>query len=173
LGVTFHFETALAALGFGGGRITGAQLADGTPVGADHYVLAVNPFAAAEILDRTPALAAVEQLRAFRPLIQDGPHTQVSFRLAFGEPIRFPRKRTAVVVADSPFNLTLFAEEQVWKPEVPLGDGVRSLWTGTSCVGTVPGIIHGKDVNHCTKEQFIEEVVAQVARCGALDRPTD
>jgi hypothetical protein len=168
-GVALAFSTALDQFEFDGQQVTGARLADGSPVRADHYVLAINPFAAADILERTPALAALDQLRSFRPLVQDGPHTQVSFRVAFSEPIKFPRARTAVVVADAPFNLTLFAEEQVWKREVPLGAGVESLWTGTSCVGTVPGLVHGKTVNHCTKEQFIDEVLAQIARCGALD----
>jgi len=168
-GVALHFSSSLHQLGFDGRQVTGARLEDGTAVVADRYVLAINPFATADILDRTPTLQSLEQLRLFRPLVQDGPHTQVSFRLAFAEPVKFPRARTAVVVADSPFNLTLFAEEQVWKPEVPLGAGVESLWTGTSCIGTEPGIIHGRPVNRCTKEQYIEEVLAQIARCGALD----
>jgi hypothetical protein len=57
----------------------------------------------------------------FKPLIKDGPHIQVSFRVPFSEEIRFPRDRVAVVVSDSEFNLTLFAEEQVWSKEVDLG----------------------------------------------------
>src|SRR5690606_22534502 len=112
---------------------------------------------------------AQPELREFKPLIQDGPHVQVSFRLAFAEPIRFPRERTALVLADSEFNLTLFAQEQAWRRDVDLGKGVASLWTGTSCVATVPGRLHGLPVVRCTKQQFIEEVKAQVFGCGALD----
>ena len=74
----------------------------------------------------------------------------------------------AVVLADTPFNLTLFAEEQVWRPEVSLGEDVESLWTGTSCIGSEPGVVHGRPVNFCTKQQFIDEVLAQISRCGAL-----
>jgi len=94
---------------------------------------------------------------------------QVSFRLAFAEEIKFPRARTAVVVSDSEFNLTLFAEEQVWDKEVDLGKNVKSLWTGTSCISSVPGRIFRKPVNNCTKEEFIEEVEAQILSCGALN----
>ena len=136
---------------------------------ADVYVLATNPFAAAEILERTPQLAQKEQLRLFRPLVQDGPHTQVSFRIAFSEKLAWPGKRTAVVIADSEFNLTLFAQEQVWAPGINLGDGVKSLWTGTACVATKPGRIHAKALVKCTKEEFIEEVMAQLSRCEGLD----
>lgn len=168
-GVTFAWNQPLAKLDFDAQLITRATLKSGEHVAADAYILATTPFAAAEILSRTPALEALPELRNFRPLIQDGPHVQVSFRLAFAEPIRFPRERTAVVVADSEFNLTLFAEEQVWRPNVDLGCGVESLWTGTTCVGTMPGRIHGRPVIHCTKEQFIDEVKAQIFACDSLN----
>lgn len=55
-------------------------------------------------------------------------------------------------------DLTLFAEEQVWDKGVDLGQNIKSLWTGTSCISTVPGRIYHKPVNTCTKEEFIEEV---------------
>jgi hypothetical protein len=47
--------------------------------------------------------------------------------------------------------------------------GAKSLWAGTSCVGTVPGRIHKLPVRFCSKEQFIEEVVAQILGCESLD----
>ena len=168
-GVRFFWNEPLVQLGFDGRTITSARLQFGAECKADLYVLATNPFAAAQIVDRTPGLENERELRLFKPLVQDGPHTQVSFRIAFSEPIRFPRARTAVVVTDSEFNLTLFAQEQVWRSDVNLGDGVKSLWTGTSCVGTVPGRVHKLPVIQCTKEQFIEEVKTQIFDCSSLD----
>jgi hypothetical protein len=169
LGVQFHWKSALHRLDLRGGRIAGAQLRAGERVRADVYVLATHPFAAAEIVARTPALEKLDQLRSFRPLVQDGPHTQVSFRIAFEEPIYWPRPRTAVVVGDSEFNLTLFAEEQVWRRGVDLGEDVAALWTGTACVSSQPGRVHGLPLDRCTKEQFLDEVRAQLAGCDGLD----
>jgi len=168
-GVDFFWKQSLHKLDYDGEKITTAQLASGDTVQADIYVLATNPFAAVDILERTPELAEKDQLRLFKPLIQDGPHTQVSFRIAFSEKITWPRKRVGVVIADSEYNLTLCAEEQVWAPDVDLGAGVESLWTGTACVGTVPGRLYGTPVVECTKEQFIEEVKAQLFSCEGLD----
>lgn len=168
-GVNFFWHQSLHSLDFDGENVTKAHMESGLEVKADFFVLAVTPFAAAELLARTPLLEAERELRLFKPLTQDGPHTQVSFRIAFSEPVSFPRKRTAVIVADSEFNLTLFAQEQAWRPEVELAKGVRSLWTGTSCVGTVPGRIHGLPVAQCTREQFLEEVKAQILSCESLD----
>lgn len=167
-GVTFHWEKALTRLEFDGTCIISAFCGE-EKIQGDSYILATNPFFTADILNETPELEKREELRLFKPLIQDGPHTQVSFRLAFSEKIKFPRVRTAIVVSDSEFNITLFAEEQVWDKKVNLGRNVESLWTGTSCISTVPGRIYHKPVNTCTKEEFIEEVKAQIFSCGALD----
>lgn len=169
-GVAFSWREPLHQLHFDGKRLTSASLASGAEVRADVYVLAANPFAAADILERTPQLAQQEQLRLFRPLVQDGPHVQVSFRIAFSENLAWPNPRTALVIADSEFNLTVFAQEQVWAPGVNLGEGVKSLWTVTACVATKPGRIHAKPLVNCTREEFIEEAMAQLASCEGLDQ---
>ena len=167
-GVNFYWEKALTKLEFDGTTIISAFCGE-EKIQGDIYILAINPFITADILSQTPALERQAELNLFKPLIQDGPHTQVSFRFAFSEEIKFPRKRTAVVVSDSEFNLTLFAEEQVWDKEVDLGQNIKSLWTGTSCISSVPGRIYHKPVKNCMKEEFIEEVKAQILSCGALN----
>ena len=167
-GVQFFWEKPLTRLIFDKDNIVAAYCGE-EKVEADQYILAINPFFAADILSHTPALEAQEELKKFQPLIQDGPHTQVSFRLAFSEEIKFPRKRTAMVLSDTEFNLTLFAEEQAWDAQVDLGRNIESLWTGTSCTSSVPGRVYGKPVSNCTKEEFIAEIKAQVLSCGALN----
>jgi len=167
-GVQFSWHKGLSRLEFDGSRISAAYCGD-EQIEGDIFLLAINPFMTADILSATPELERQEELRLFKPLIQDGPHAQVSFRLAFGEAINFPRQRTAVVVSDSEFNLTLFAQEQVWDKSVDLGHNIKSLWTGTSCISSVPGRLYHKPVNNCSREEFIEEVKAQILSCGALD----
>ena len=167
-GVNFYWKKTLTKLEFDGTNIISAFCGE-EKIQGDIYILAINPFIAAHILSETPELEKLEELKLFKPLIQDGPHTQVSFRLAFSEEIKFPRKKVAVVLSDSEFNLTLFAEEQVWDKKVDLGRGVKSIWTGTSCISSVPGKIYQKPVNNCTKEEFIEEVKTQILNCGALN----
>jgi len=167
-GVNFYWEKSLTKLEFNGEKITAVYCSE-EEIQGDIYILAINPFITAGILSKTPVLEKQEELKLFKPLTQYGPHIQVSFRLAFSEEIRFPRKRTAIVVSDSEFNLTLFAEEQVWDKSVDLGQNIKSLWTGTSCISSVPGRIYHKPVNTCSKEEFIEEVEAQILSCGALD----
>jgi uncharacterized protein with NAD-binding domain and iron-sulfur cluster len=52
---------------------------------------------------------------------------------------------------------------------VDLGQNIKSLWTGTSCIGSIPGRIYRKPVIYCTKEEFIDEVKSQILSCGALN----
>lgn len=168
-GVVFFWEQSLFGFDFDGKDITAAYLESDMQVKADVYILAINPFATADILKRTPELARQDQLCLFEPLVQDGPHTQVSFRIGFSDAIAWPQKRSAVIITDSEFNLTLFAQEQVWSDAVGLGTGIKSLWTGTACAATVPGRVYGLPLVDCTKEQFIEEVLAQLHQCQGLD----
>lgn len=168
-GVQFQWRSPLHRLIHEGNRLTHAEIEGGAEVRADHFIVAINPFAMAAILERTPDLAWRQELGQFKSLVQDGPHVQVSFRIAFKERIRFPRPRTAAVLGETEFNLTLFAQEQVWMDRIHLGDGVGSLWTGTSCAASVPGRIHGLPVTRCTREQFIDEIRAQVLGCASLD----
>jgi len=168
-GVEFYWNSPLHKLQSDGESVHSAITGEGENVQADYYIVATDPFAAREIIDRSPGLASEPELLRFENLIQDGPHVQVSFRLAFAEPIHFPRERTAIVVADSEFNLTLFAEEQVWDRNVDLGANTESLWTGTSCVSSEPGRLTGLPVERCTREQFIAEVLDQILNCESLD----
>jgi uncharacterized protein with NAD-binding domain and iron-sulfur cluster len=168
-GVKFFWEKPLTKLEFDGIKIVSA-FSGNEKIQGDIYILAINPYLMVDILSKTPALEMQEELKLFKPLVQGSPHTQVSFRLAFSEEIKLPRKRTAAVISDSEFNLTVFAEEQVWDKDVDLGQNIKSLWTGTSCIGGFPGRIYHKPVSHCTKEEFIEEVKAQILSCGALNQ---
>lgn len=168
-GVEFFWKNSLKKFAFDGKNITTAFMESGEKVQADIYVVATNPFAAADIFDQTSELAKLEQIRLLRPLVADGPHTQVSFQLAFAEKIAWPRENSALLLPDSEFNLTLFAVEQVWDPTVSLGEGARTLWTGTACVATVPGSVYSVPLVNCTREQFIEEVKAQLFRCEGLN----
>jgi uncharacterized protein with NAD-binding domain and iron-sulfur cluster len=167
-GVNFYWGKTLTKLDFDGKNIIAAFCHEEKIV-ADLYVVAINPFMMSALLSDTPILEKQEELKKFKPLIQDGPHTQVSFRLAFNEKINFPRQRVAVVLSDSEFNLTLFAEEQVWDENVDLGNKIKSIWTGTSCISSVPGCVYHKPVNNCTKAEFIDEIKTQILNCGSLN----
>jgi hypothetical protein len=168
LGVEFEWSAELRSFHVEDQELCHAHLADGRVVDADAFVLAINPFAAADVVERAPELLLDPQLCLLRPLVHDGPHTQISLRMGFAEPIAWPRERTALVISESEFNLTLFAQEQAWAPEVDLGVGIRALWTITACVTSQPGRLYCLPALRLSKEQFIAEVRAQLLACDAL-----
>lgn len=173
-GVTFHFEHRLDDLQSEQGRITAARVTDLSKdktedVVADRYVLAINPFTTVDVLARSSrCLSYDEELKKFPVLVQDGPHVQVSLRVAFGEKLHLPGVRQMVILPDSAFDLTLIAQDLVWPASVELGQGVASLWSITACVSYEPGPLYGKPLVELTREQFIEECLHQLRSSAGL-----
>ncbi|MBS2037153.1 FAD-dependent oxidoreductase [bacterium] len=164
LGVKFHWNCPLQSL-----DVDGARLESGEVVAGDRYVLAINPFTLKQVVERSPYLQPDRELQKLAGLTQHGHHCQVGFRLAFSQPIQFPQERTAVVLADSEFNLTLFAQEQAWRTEIDLGREVESLWTGTACITTRAGRVYGKPLADCTQAELEREILTQILGCQALE----
>ena len=98
------------------------------------------------MLASMPELAPAKDAGPLPTLVGRGPHVRVSGQLGFAERIHFLQPRVAALLADTEFNLTLFAEDQVCWPGTDLGDGIQSLWTCTSCVSDVPGHLFGLPV---------------------------
>lgn len=174
LGVKFHFNAELKIFEARNAAVQSALVHqkkqnESQRLKADFFVLAINPYFAKEALFNSPGMANAPELPQHYGLTQGPGHIQVSFRLCFKEPVKFPRKRMAMVLAGSEYNLTLFAQEQAWSEEVDLGKDVSSLWTGTSCIETIPGRLYGKPVLACQKEEFKREIKEQVFKCESLN----
>jgi len=137
-----------------------------TRIKADHYILAINPFDIAHMVQKNASLSQDQELAKFKGLVQDGPHVQVSFRIGFDEPVAWEGDRVALIFSDSEFNLTIFRQDELWAPDASLGKNLKSLWSGTACMSFVPGGLYAKDLTRLTKAQFMEEVWRQIAKCA-------
>lgn len=142
---------------------------------ADYFISALNPFAMAKII-RSSQLQFDPQLAKFDKLIADGPHIQISFRIAFKDPIKlFPRIKeqnigeTAIVLTDSEYDITLFSQNQLWSKDVNLGHNVKALWSGTACLDCNPGKLYNLPMKYVTKQQFIDEIKYQIYKCRTLN----
>ena len=135
---------------------------------ADHYVLAVDPFTVHHLVKDSPELSKDPELVKFSGLVQEGEHHNISFRIGFKESVRFPGKDTVVSIPDSPWNITLYAQEHHWDSDVDLGgDGeIKGLWSGTICVCNQPGKeTGGRDALHVSREEFTKEILHQITSC--------
>jgi hypothetical protein len=136
----------------------------------DYYVMAVTPFSAKDIIERSGPIAQSDpQLKLFRGLISDGPHIQVSFRIGFADKIVTPQKYMAFILPDSEFNITFYFQNWVWHPDVYLGPGNKTLISGTACISYVPGKIFNKPITDLTESEFEEEILFQMFRCKNLN----
>ncbi len=128
----------------------------------DYYVMALNPFVMEHIISKSKILRNEPELKLFKSLTADGHHNQVSFIIGFEDKIQWTGIRTCIVLPESAFNISLYRQDELFHSDINLGDNIKSLWSGTSCIGYQPGIVFNKIVSECTKEEFFEEIVAQL-----------
>jgi len=167
-GVEFRFNEELYKFVILDNKIIGANIHTNDNnyfIQADYYVLATNPYITNDILNRTPILLEDSQLGLFPELVNDPGHRQISFRIIFPEKIVIP-KDMAIILVDSEYDITFYSQTFF----EDLGQGVKSLWSGTTTVDSVPGKLFGLPYKAVTKEQFIEEVRYQFLKSKGLDK---
>lgn len=172
-GVEFRFSQELHKLNHDEDKISSAEISrkDGNnyTISADYYILATNPFPTQEVLLRTPSLLKDEELAKFKQLTSIEEHRQISFRLAFSEKIKLPYRFTGFILPSSEFNLCFFSMDHVWDEDVPLGEGVKSIWSFTATVETAIGELYNKPMKNHSREEFTSEVLHQIYKCKTLD----
>jgi hypothetical protein len=167
-GVEFHFQEELQRLGATDDVVEVAQT-NRSYVHADYYVMAVTPFASANIFAKSSKNVSADAQAMLLGLTRHGQHIQISFRIGFSEKVNLP-DHTAIILPDSEFNITLLPVDLIWHQDISLGDGIKSLWTGTACVSYEPGkLVYHRPADRCSKEEFIDEVIWQIFGSKGLD----
>jgi thioredoxin reductase len=177
LGVIFKFNTELTKINLSNNKIINITVKNNgifTNISADKYIFAINPYNMNEIIKKTPLLLKDIELSKFEGLTNDSPHVQISFRIAFSEKIHLkhtnnPGVRTAIILIDSEFDLTLFSQDELFKPDVYLGDNIKSLWSGTATRDFNSGSLYNLPMSKLTKKQFTEEIKHQIFRSKGLN----
>ena len=172
-GVTFRFGSSLDKLHWDKNtrKITYAEIS-GEKIIGDRYVLAINPYTTRDILNKTPDMVQFDaQLALFSPLTNDKPHVQISFRIPFYEKINLSKSNseTAIILVDSEFDITLFSQDQLFHKNTFLGENIKSLWSGTATIDSVPGKLYNLPMNKLTRVQFINEIKYQIYRSSSLN----
>jgi hypothetical protein len=97
----------------------------------------------------------------------------VSFSIGFKRAISWGERARVAKIISSPFNITLYRQDELWDSDVNLGDGILSLWSGTCCISYQKGMVYDKTLEELTREEFEVEVITQLKSCphfmGSLD----
>ena len=149
-----------------GGRISGAQVVDGTgsrsTVEADWYVLAIPVERVVELL--TPQLLAADPaLEGMRELAVDW---MVGIQYFLRRPT--PIVDGHVAYLGSPWALTSISQAQFWRGDFAsrYGDGtVHDCLSVDISDWDTPGVLFGKTAKQCTREEIAKETWAQLRRC--------
>lgn len=185
-GVEFHFNTELRRLEYdadthevGGAIVRSCGISDSSEeperrIEPDVHVFAMTPFACQEVLERSSPefLERDPQLRKFAPLTAEGEHLQISFRLAFAELIELSdrQREMAMILVDSEYDITLYAESRLWTRGTDLGPPeIKTLWSGSACSDFNPGKLFGLTMKKLSRSQFAAEIMYQIYKCKSLD----
>ncbi|MBV7697772.1 FAD-dependent oxidoreductase [Streptomyces sp. TRM70350] len=163
LGVTFNVGWTVTGLTLSGGRITGATATgpSGAPsaVQADWYVLAVPVERALPLLN-SQILAADPRLKKLRLLETDWMN---GVQIYTTTPVPIVKGHVAYV--GQPWAVTSISQGQFWEGDFAsrYGDG-----KAVDCLSVdvsnwdAPGIIYRKSARECSRQQIVEEVLAQI-----------
>jgi uncharacterized protein with NAD-binding domain and iron-sulfur cluster len=161
--VQFKVGWKVEGLSYALGRITGASVSD--PAGAtgsieaDWFVLAVPveraiPLLNSKILDADP------RLKRLRNLTTDWMNGVMIFTKE-----QVPIAKGHVAYVGEPWALTSINQAAFWKRDfaTAYGDG-----TARDCLSVdvsnwdAPGILYGKTARECTRQEIVQEVIAQI-----------
>ena len=101
-------------------------------VKADDYLFCINPFNLEEILHRSH-IPSLYRLQAKANHTSD--YEMIAFAIPIQRKIKWTRPNQAYILEDGALNITFYAQDQIWQEGVNLGEGVKSLWSGT-CILT-------------------------------------
>ncbi|MET8763618.1 FAD-dependent oxidoreductase [Lentzea sp. NPDC004782] len=162
LGVRFNLGWTATGLTCDGGRITGATAIGPTgpeQIEADWFVLAVPVERAIPLLDDA-VLTADPGLRRLRNLVTSWMNGVMIYTKR-----EVPICRGHVAYVGQPWALTSISQAQFWERGFAdrYGDG-----TAADCLSVdlsdwdTPGILYGKPAKQCTRQEIVDEVLAQI-----------
>jgi uncharacterized protein with NAD-binding domain and iron-sulfur cluster len=159
LGVEFHPATPARTLEFDGRRITGVELADGSHVGGDEFVLAVPVEVAPRFVTPELARAAPELGRIDR--LETAWMNGIQFYLTEDATLT----RGHQVYADAPWALTSISQRQFWTGydlDERGPDGVEGVLSVIASDWDTPGVVSGKPARRCSREEIATEIWEQL-----------
>lgn len=88
--------------------------------------------------------------------------------------MKLPGQETAIILVDSPYDITFFSQDQLFHPNINLGfdkqgNPIKSLWSGTATIDNEKGVLYGKPFTELTRQEFENEIIQQIYDSQALD----
>ncbi|MFI5782231.1 FAD-dependent oxidoreductase [Nocardia sp. NPDC051570] len=166
-GVRFVSDAALTRLVLEGARITSADVG-GHQVDAEWFVCAMPANRLAQVLG-DDILTVDPHLAGVRELVME---SMIGVQFYLRRPSALPHGHIAAM--GTPWAITAIAQAPMWRGDFAsrYGDGsVADCLSVDVSVWDVPGILYGKPARACSKEEFAQEVWAQLERW--LDNGTE
>lgn len=167
-GVVFHLNSELKQIIHTNEKVTKCIIKDISSsevleITSDEYCICLNPYNMIDVLKESNLPKLYEQ-HLFLKTIDN----QIAFVIAFKDKINVQSEKNGMVIIDSPYNIAFYSQDNVWNSDIYLGDGVKSLWSGTCILPINNGILYGKPATQLTREECMNEIIQQLFECVQL-----
>ena len=142
----------LKKLNFKSTKIVSCELTDNKVVMADEYCLAINPNDSPNIFKESGMLDYQNIFDDLKTI-----NNQISFFITFKKLIKFPEDMNAIVLIDSPLNITMYSQDNIWCKNFLDKDKIKSLWSGTCCQAEISIQLQPEDLK--------KEILKQIFDC--------
>ena len=170
-GVEFRFDTQLTQVNVNDGTIQNCIINKFYTITADEYIFAINPFNLEDILQQSPSVP--KSIKTDHVMSNKlSYYEMIAFTISFTKKIDLDPGgvNPAYILVDGPLNITFYPQEAVWNPDVDLGNGVKSLWSGTcimthrdtSVSDTNRGYRGKKKAINLTIEELEKEIIREI-----------
>ncbi len=171
-GLKIYLNTKLVRFNFKNNKIISCVINDGISdriVKGDEYILAINPFEAQKIFERSQMDILWKQYKSLNESIISN---QISFRLGLNKKIIFPSKSIAFVMSNSEFNITWYPQEKYWNNKIKLDDSnlIKSLWSGTIIEAYGKSKLYNKNAINLNKKELINDIIYQILRSKSFQK---
>ena len=129
----------------------------------DDYIVAINPNNCYDIFNRSKMDKIANQ-----HLDLQITNNQISFRLGFTKKVNFSVDNIGIVIMESPYNITMYPQENFFNVPIDYNYKLKSLWSGTCVQVYNNGKLYGKHATQLTKEELINEIIQQILICQEL-----
>ena len=155
-GVTFWLQDSVTRLFLLDNNLESVRTASGQHVTANMWISNLPPQVFATLLPSSLSLS--QRLgQVYHTMRQD----MVSVQLYFKEPIRFPNSDTWLWISDSPWQLIIEPQGEIWKKD-NFGHHIQDVWSVGICDPLTPGNVYHKPWTACTPDEIIDEVWTQI-----------
>jgi hypothetical protein len=160
-GVKFIMNSSLTKINVKDNKVISCVVNENNTVVGDEYMFCINPFNLQQVLSHSGH--NLRDMSVKHEMSNNNSYYEmIAFSITFSKVVKAPHKCTAYVMVDTPLNLTFYQQGECFNKDVNLGDGVKSIWSGTCIMTHRPVSLYNKNGINLTIPELKKEILHEI-----------